>query len=241
MKSFALRNAKEILRDALNLAFGIAFPVVLLLVMSAIQSSLPVSVFAIESLSGGIASFGLTFFALFSATLVAKDRESALLKRLYTTPMRGRDFIFGYTLPLVPMAVVQCALCYAVCLCLGLKLKLTVICAVLASVPVVAFYIFFGLLCGSVLGSKQVGSICGALLTNLAAFMSGAWIDINLIGGAFLGVAKVLPFYRCTELLRCAYSGTLNEALVHLLWVLGYALICAVLSIKLFLRQTRNN
>ena len=93
MMTFARRCTKEILRDPLNILFGIGFPVVLLLLLSAMQANIPVELFAIESLAPGTAVFGLSFITLFSATLVAKDRESSFLQRLYTTPLKSYDFI----------------------------------------------------------------------------------------------------------------------------------------------------
>ena len=96
MLCFSERTAKEILRDPLNLGFGIGFPVILLLLLSAIQANIPVSLFEIQKLSPGIAVFGLAFITLFAASLVAKDRESAFLSRLYTTPLTAADFILGY-------------------------------------------------------------------------------------------------------------------------------------------------
>lgn len=87
---FSKRTMEEILRDPLNLAFGLGFPVVLLLLLSAIQANVPVSLFEIQRLAPGIAVFGLAFLTLFSASLVAKDRESAFLARLYTTPLMRR-------------------------------------------------------------------------------------------------------------------------------------------------------
>lgn len=87
-------------------------PLVLLLLLSAIQTNVPVDLFAIDRLTPGISVFGLAFIALFSATLVARDQESALLQRLYTAPLTAGDFIFGYVLPLAPMAAVQAAVCY---------------------------------------------------------------------------------------------------------------------------------
>ena len=97
------RCAKEILRDPINLGFGLGFPLVLLLLLSAIQANIPVSLFEIHTLTPGITVFGLSFMTLFSATLIAKDRESALLQRLYTTPLTGFDFIIGYMLPILPI------------------------------------------------------------------------------------------------------------------------------------------
>ena len=82
MLAFAKRNSKEILRDPLNLAFMFGFPLVLLGLLSAIQANIPVALFEISHLAPGITVFGLSFTTLFSATLIAKDRGSALLQRL---------------------------------------------------------------------------------------------------------------------------------------------------------------
>ena len=100
MMTFAKRCTKEILRDPINLGFGLGFPLVLLVLLSAMQKNIPVHLFEIDSLTPGIAVFGLSFMTLFSATLIAKDRESALLQRLYTTPLKAIDFILGYMLPI---------------------------------------------------------------------------------------------------------------------------------------------
>ena len=183
--TFSGRTAKEILRDPLNLGFGLGFPLVLLLLLSAIQANIPVSLFEIESLTPGITVFGLSFMTLFSATLVAKDRESAFLQRLYTTPLTGFDFIIGYMLPLLPMALGQTVICYLFAIPLGLTLSVNMIYAVVGMIPMAIFNISLGLLCGSIFGVKQVGGICGALLTNLSAYLSGVWFDLKLIGGFF--------------------------------------------------------
>ena len=90
MMTFAGRCAKELLRDPLNLAFGLGFPLVLILLLSAIQANIPVELFEIQHLAPGITVFGLAFMTLFSATLISKDRGSALLQRLYTTPYHQR-------------------------------------------------------------------------------------------------------------------------------------------------------
>ena len=100
MLAFAKRCAKEILRDPINLIFGLGFPLVLLVLLSAIQANIPVSLFEIDTLTPGITVFGLSFITMFSASLIAKDRETAFLQRLYTTPLTGFDFILGYMLPL---------------------------------------------------------------------------------------------------------------------------------------------
>ena len=162
MMTFAQRCTKEILRDPINLGFGLGFPLVLLLLLSALQANIPVDLFEIHTLTPGITVFGLSFMTLFSATLVAKDRESALLQRLYTTPLTGFDFIMGYMLPLLPIALGQTVICYLFACCLGLTLSVNMIYAVIGMIPMAMFNIALGLLCGSLLGVKQVGGICGA-------------------------------------------------------------------------------
>ncbi len=237
--TFAKRCAKEILRDPLNLMFGLGFPVVLLLLLSAIASNAPVELFAIERLAPGISVFGLSFMTLFSATLVARDRESAFLQRLYTTPLRPADFILGYLLPMIPMALLQGTVCYLTAIALGLPVTGNILFAIVSLLPMAVFYISLGLLCGSVCNVKQVGGICGALLTNLSAWLSGAWFDLELVGGIFEKAAKLLPFAHGVELERVLIMGKFSEALSHFYVVAGYALISSVGAILLFLRQMK--
>ncbi len=240
MLSFAGRTAKEILRDPLNLFFGLGFPVILLLLLSAIQAKIPVSLFEIESLTPGILVFGLSFMTLFAATLVAKDRESAFLQRLYTTPLRAVDFICGYILPLLPIALLQGAVCCAAAFCLGLAVSVRVLYVLLLLLPTALVFISLGVLCGSVLTVKQVGGICGALLTNLTAWLSGAWFDLSLVGGAFERIATLLPFAHAVEMERAVLAGNAAGIFPHLWWVLGYMVAATLGAVLLFLRQMRH-
>lgn len=237
--AFSGRTAKEILRDPLSLGFGLGFPLVLIFLLSAIQANIPVSLFEIQSLTPGITVFGLSFMTLFSATLIAKDRESALLQRLYTTPLTARDFIFGYTLPILPIAAAQSVVCYIAGVALGLPVTVTIVYAVLFIIPVSLFFIALGLLCGSLLGVKQVGGICGALLTNLTAWLSGVWFDLDLVGGIFKKIANILPFVHAVELERAVLGGNYAAIFPHLYWVLGYAIAAIALAVYFFLRQMR--
>ncbi len=237
--AFSSRTAKEILRDPLNLFFGLGFPLVLIGLLTAIQANIPVSLFELDHLTPGITVFGLSFMTLFSATLISKDRESALLQRLYTTPLTATDFIFGYTLPILPIAVAQGIICYIAAALLGLKLQITVLYAVLFLIPVALFYIALGLICGSVFNSKQVGGICGALLTNLSAWLSGIWFDIDLVGGAFKEIANALPFIHAVELERAVFNADYANIFPHFWWVLGYTAIAVIGAVFLFLWQMK--
>lgn len=237
--AFSSRTAKEILRDPLNLFFGLGFPLVLLGLLTAIQTNIPVPMFALDHLTPGITVFGLSFMTLFSAVLISKDRESAFLQRLYTTPLTASDFIFGYALPVLPIAIAQGVICYSAAALLGLKLTIHTLYALLFLIPIAFFYIALGLICGSVFNSKQAGGICGALLTNLSAWVSGIWFDVDLAGGMFKQIADALPFLHAVELERAVFRADYSHILPHLLWVLGYTAAAVAGAVLLFLRQMK--
>lgn len=239
MLTFAGRNAKEILRDPLNIAFGLGFPIILTILLSAIQENVPVPLFEIQHLAPGITVFGLSFMTLFSATVISKDRDSALLQRLYTTPLTPADFILGYTLPMLPIALLQSVVCYAFAMLMGLSPSVRILWAVLFILPVAVLHVALGLLFGSMLSIKQVGGICGALLTNLSAWLSGTWFDLALVGGAFQRIANALPFVHAVDMERAILAGNLGDALPHLWWVLGYAVLSLAAAVCLFLRQMK--
>lgn len=239
MLTFAKRCSKEILRDPINLGFGLGFPLVLLLLLSAMQANIPVSLFEIDNLTPGITVFGLSFMTLFSATLIAKDRESAFLQRLYTTPLAGGDFITGYMLPVLPIAIGQTAICYLIAIPLGLTVSVNIIYAIIGIIPAAVFYISLGLLCGSVLGVKQVGGICGALLTNLSAWLSGVWFDLNIVGGWFKKIANGLPFVHAVEMEKALFSGNFDAAVSHIIPVFLYSVFTMVIAVVCFLRQAK--
>lgn len=237
LRAFAIRNTKEMVRDKLNLAFGLGFPIILLLLLSLIQSNVPVELFAIDKLTPGIAVFGLSFVSLFSGMLIAKDRTSSLMLRLFASPMTATDFIFGYTLPLLPLAVGQMAICFIVALLLGLDFSVNILLTVVVLIPAAVVYIAIGLLCGSVLSDKQVGGVCGALLTNLSAWLSGTWFSLDLVGGAFKAVANALPFVHAVDAGRSAISGNYEEVFSDLWWVIGYAILLTAFAVMVFTKK----
>lgn len=235
--AFATRNSKEILRDPLNLVFGIGFPLAILLLLSAIQANIPVEMFVLDKLIPGIAVFGLSFISIFSGMLIAQDRGTSFLMRLFTTPLSASDYIMGYTLPLLPMAILQIAISFIAAFFLGMPVNTDVLLSLIVIMPTAVLFIGIGLLAGSIFNEKQVSSICGALLTNLSAWLSGTWFDLSLIGGWFKGIAYRLPFAHAVDAGRAAISGDYSSILPHLWWVIGYALVIMVIAVIVFRKK----
>ena len=239
MIAFARRNAREILRDPLSLGFGLGFPMILLALMTLIQRNVPVEIFEMESLLPGICAFGESFFALFSAQLISKDRSSALMMRLKNSPLRARDFILGYALSLLPMALLQGALCVIFALLLGLEPGWSILSMLVSLLPGALVFIALDLICGSLLSERQVGGICGALLTNLSAWLSGAWFDLKLIGGGFEAFAYAMPFANAVDAARAALAG--QPAGTALLVSCIYAAGLCALAVVVFARRMRRS
>lgn len=241
--AFSSRNTKELLRDPLTLIFGIGFPLVLLILLSAINAGIPkeanMTLFHIEKLAPGISVFGLSFLSLFSSMIIAKDRSTSFMLRLFTSPMKPSDFILGYTLPIIPMALAQSAVCYLFALIYGIRFGVSLLVAVVVNLPIAIFYIALGLLLGSILNEKAVGGICGALVTNLSAWLSNIWFDTAMVGGVFEKVADLLPFSHAVNAARAAAAGDYGAIFPDLWWVIGYAAVLFIAAVSVFSRKIK--
>lgn len=242
---FAARNTKEVLRDPTTLFFGLGFPLVLLALLSLIHQSIPPeagnTMFAIENLAPGIAMFGTAFMALFAGMLLAGDRSSSFLMRLFASPMKAADFIFGYTLPMLGAAAAQAAITLSASILFGLAPSWNILPAVLVSALNALLFVGLGLLLGSLLNEKAVGGICGALLTNLAGWFSGIFIPLDLIGGAFQQAAKLLPFYHSVQATQAALGGDFGGMPPHMAVTLGYTAVIYVLAVRVFRGRMRGD
>ena len=240
MCAFARRVLLDILRDKLTLFFELGFPLGVMTLLCVIQKNVPVQIpmFQIESLAPGIAVFGLSFVSLFSGMLTARDRSGALLMRLRSSPMTACDYMLGYLLPLLPLAAGQCLICLLFAHVWGLPFSPRTALCLVSLVPAMVLFSAIGLLCGLTFSDRQVGSVCGALLTNLTAWLGGIWFDTALLGRAFGQIARALPFSNAVEAGRAALTG--NGALAAPLAVVSlYALAALTGAILLMRRRLR--
>ncbi len=243
IRLFAVRNSKEILRDPVNLFFGLGFPLVLLVLLSVINASIPPEannpMFEIESLAPGLALFGTAFMALFIGMVLAKDRTSSFLMRLFASPMTAVDFLLGYTAPMLIMAITQSAITFAAACIAGLPVTANIPFAILVTALTSFLFIGVGLLCGSLMSDKAVGGICGALLVNLTGWLSGIFIPIDLIGGGFRTVTHILPFYHGVEAIKSVLAGDFYTILPHIGIVLAYTIVIYLIAVFAFQQKMK--
>ncbi|KKO51229.1 ABC transporter permease [Paenibacillus sp. DMB20] len=239
MLNFAVRNRKEIFRDPLSVFLGIALPIVLLVVFTTIEKNAPLDTFKAINLTPGLIVFSFAFLTMFSALLIAKDKQSALLKRLSASPLRTVDYVIGYALPMLPLSIFQTLICYIIAMFLGLTADiLDILASTVLLLPLAMMSTFLGLFLGALFTEKQISGI-GTIYITLVSFLGGAWMDISLLGETFEKISHALPFVHGIELARDVIAGnyaTFNE---HFWWTIGYAVLTFVLAQLAFKKMFR--
>lgn len=240
IKVFAVRCAKETLRDPLTLIFGVGFPLILIVLMSVLNNSIPADTvqFSIENLAPGMAVFGLTFLSLFMGMLIAGDRDSSFLARLFSSPMTAGEYILAYSLPMLPIAACQGVICFAAAIAFGLKVSVHLLFALVMNVVAAVFYIALGALLGVLFSYKQVGPM-STILINVSAWLSGTWFALELVGGVFERICYLLPFAHAVDMVRAAASGDYAGVFPHIFWVLGYALVVWAIAAWIFKKKMK--
>lgn len=241
--AFASRNQKEIIRDPLTLCFGIGMPLLMLGIVKIInaaigaQAAVPAN-FAMNSFAPATAIFAFSFITLFTAALVSKDRATSFLTRLFASPLKRSDYIVGYGIPLVPVAMAQAALTLSVSLLLGLDLTIGVLWCWLAMIPITALFIGLGILMGVAFGDKQV-SFVTSILVQVAALSSGMWFDLKMIGGTLEKVCYCLPYAHALDICKAAMAGDMSGTLVSWLVVIGYTAVAFVFASLLLKKRMK--
>ena len=242
--AFAQRNIKELFRDIVSYIFCIGLPVVMLIVMTIVNLSIPQTegapkVFRIDQLTPAMAVFAMTFLMLFVCIRVSSDRSSAFLTRLYASPMKGSDFILGYILPFALTGIIQAVITYLS----GEIISLIVngysmnigymLLSIPLSIPSIMLFIGIGIIFGSLFNAKAAPGICSAVITG-AAILGGIYMDIEAMGGSWKTVCQCFPFYHCVKAARLAIVGNFEDMLSPLLICSAFALVIFVISIIVF-------
>ncbi|MBR2283453.1 MAG: ABC transporter permease [Ruminococcus sp.] len=247
--AFTVRNIKEMVRDPLSYIFCIGFPLVMLIIMTVVNESIPaqsgMTIFRIDNLSAGIAVFGQTFVMLFTALTISKDRSGAFLARMYATPMTPTDFTVGYILPMLIISVIQSVITYAasfiISLITGVSLSAAgILLSVIVLIPSALMFIGFGVLFGTLFNDKAAPGLC-SIIISLSSILGCIWFDADSAGGIVLKICRALPFYYSTRSARAAIVPDLSaeKLLIPLMIVVVCAALLLILSAVVFRRKMR--
>lgn len=231
---FAKRNLKELLSDPVSLIFMIGLPAFLLIFMVLLNKNLQFNAaFNPENFVPSAIIFSFSFLTMFSAMLLAKDRGSNFLSRMFVSPLKAHNYILGYTIPILIIALVQSIILYGVGFAVGLTINIHILISLPFLIIVSLLFVSLGLLFGSILKDQQVGPIV-SILVQVVAFLSGMWFSLDLIGGAFKVIGYILPFAHAVDLIKYVILGNYNLILTPLLVVCGYIITLTLVAIVLF-------
>ncbi len=239
--AFASRTGKELLRDPLNLSLSLGFPLFMLVLLSLLGKSIPgeIPMFEITRLAPGIVLFSYGFLTLFMALLLAQDRSGAFLVRLQSSPLRPAGFFLGYSLPALPIALLQAAVCFTAAFCFGLKADLGVLAALLVLLPTAILFLSVGLILGCVLNDKAVGGV-GSIFLNVATIAAGVWFPLDAMEGTtFSRICSALPFLHGVQAASSALALDWIGVWQHLSVVLPWTAGTMLLAVFVFSRTMR--
>jgi ABC-2 type transport system permease protein len=231
----AIRNFKEMLRDPISTGLDLGIPAGFLVIFWTLGRSLGDESFLTTTmLVPGISVFGFAFLLMFSAMTLSRDRESALLSRLLTAPLKPGDFILSYSLPYIPMVILQIALCFGIGALLGLETPENAGLAFLALLVMGICCVELGMILGLLFNVNQASGV-GSVIITLVALLGGVWIDLEAIGGVFYGIGNALPFAHAIDAARDAMMGAgFSSIATDFYWVLGYTVVFFALGTFLF-------
>lgn len=242
METLTGRNLKEILRDPISLGFLMGLPLLMEVLFYFIFHNMTAQ-FEMQYLAPGIVVFAQSFTTLFAGLLISLDRGTSFLTRLYVSKTRPYEFIFSYTLALLPVSLVQSVLFFLVGGLLDTSFfTVRMIPAALLSVLTSFLFIGFGILFGSLCSEKSIGGAASAVITGQSV-LSGMWFPVEGLSGGFLTVMKVLPFKNATVLVQNAvngYTDTWTDMGLPLLIVLGYTVVTFAAAIAVFRHKMKN-
>ncbi|MDD2376992.1 MAG: ABC transporter permease [Clostridia bacterium] len=229
--NFAKRNIKELIRDPLSIIFAIILPLFLLVIFQ--QFKIPSDVYKIENFTPGIIIFSFSFITLFTATLVANDRNSSLLTRLFSSPMKPMDYIFGYTLAVLPIVILQSILFYTVALFFGLSFSVNIILSIIVAIPISILFIALGIIIGTITTAKASSGV-GSIIVQLVAFTSGMYFSSDMIGKTFNSICKILPFSRVLDLVKGVLNSDYTNVISNVIISTTYIIMVTIIAIILF-------
>jgi len=196
----------------------------------------------IDFIAPGIIIFGLLILIPTSARIIVHDKEKGFLSRLLTTPLRPVEFILGYSLCLVVIAIAQIIIFILVGWLLGMD--------IVGSVGL-AFLIFFltglcsigiGMVVASLSKSEnQAEPLCWIFAMPLA-ILSGCWFSVEMLPSYLRNVAYAFPYAHAIDASKAVITRGVGMEVVSndVLFLAGWTAVIFAIGVILFRRSMRS-
>lgn len=260
---FTKRNLKEMTRDPLIYIFCAGFPIAMVLLFQIIlhySGDSKTVIFEVKSLIPGIMVFSYSILMLMSSLLISKDKSTAFLKRLYTSPMKGKDYIIGYFIPFFIIGLVQSVICVILGYIFGYISNTGFIpvykslLLIVGMIPIMSINIFIGMIFGAILNDKAAPGI-SSIFISLSGVIGGCWMPLETMGD-FEKICMIFPFYPSVYLGRCitkaphvildefgntTYYSFSDRGILFLIITFIYFIVIGLLTILFFNKRLKND
>ncbi len=196
----------------------------------------------IDFIGPGIIIFGLLILIPTSARIMVRDKEKGFLSRLLTTPARPVDFISGYSLCLVVIAIAQLIIFIVAARLFGMDIVGSLWLAFLIFFLVGLSSIGIGMVIASLTKSEnQAEPLCWIFAMPLA-MLSGCWFSIEMLPSYLRNVAYAFPYAHAIDASRAVLiRGVGLEGITSdLLFLVGWAVVIFAIGVILFRRSMRS-
>jgi len=222
-------------RNPRVLVFGMAFPVVLLVLFGSIFSGSGTERFAggrIDThayFTGGLMAYVIALQAFTQlAITVTTQRETGQLKRLRGTPMPAWTFMAAQILRVLVLTVFMSALLLAIgAVVFGVAVPAPGVVGLVVYVALgTAAMVGLGLAASVLFNSADAASSAAPFLAVMLSFISGVFISVSILPSWLVSIGKVFPLYHLADGLQRSLAGAttgLNASDVAVLAAWGLA------------------
>ncbi|MCL2150574.1 MAG: ABC transporter permease [Dehalococcoidia bacterium] len=185
----------------------------------------------IDFIAPGIIIFGLLIMIPTSARIMTRDKENGYLRRLLTTPTHPWEFILGYSLCLLLIAVIQIIFFLLIGWLFGMDILGNLALAFGVYVLAAIASIGLGMVVAALAKSQTQAEPLTWLFTMPLAIISGVWFSLGSMPSYIRAISQIFPYAHAVEatraiLLRGAGFTAVGSDLVFLVaWAVGAILL----------------
>ncbi len=196
----------------------------------------------IDFLAPGIIVFGLLIMVPTSARIMTRDKEKGYLARLLTTPTHPWEFIIGYALCLLVIAIAQIIFFVFFGWWFGMDIVGSLALAFLVYVLTALASIGIGMVVAALSKSENQAEPLTWIVAMPLAVLSGVWFSITFMPKYIQTIANLFPFSHAVEASRAVLLRGAGIAAIQsdIIFVAAWAAGAILLGIFLFSRTMRS-
>ncbi len=196
----------------------------------------------IDFISPGIIIFGLLIMIPTSGRIMLRDKESRFLYRMLTTPARPWEFIAGYSLSMVLLAIAQIFIFILLGWLFGMDIIGSLLLAFAVFLLTAVCSIGIGMVVASLSKSENQGESLSWLFSMPLAIVSGVWFSSDFMPPFMRTFADIFPFSHAVDASRAVITrGAGFEAISgDFFFLVGWAVAVFIIGTILFSRTMRS-